>query len=70
MRPDWPVALRVSAMSNALAGRERQTEQAMTRLRAVQPALRLSNLHEQIFLHRPEHMDRFIEAMRKAGLPE
>lgn len=70
MRPDWPVALRVSAMSHALAGRERQTEQAIKRLRAVQPALRLSNLQEQIFLHRPEHMEKFIEGMRKAGLPE
>jgi len=70
MRPDWPVALRVSAMSHALAGRERLTHQAMTRLRALQPTLRLSNLHKQIFLHRPEHMEKFIEAMRKAGLPE
>ena len=70
MRPDWPVALRVSAMSHALSGRERLTHQAMTRLRALQPTLRLSNLHEQIFLHRPEHMEKFIEAMRKAGLPE
>jgi hypothetical protein len=39
---------RISAMSNALAGRERQTEQAMARLRAVQPTLRLSNLHTDI----------------------
>lgn len=70
MRPDWPAALRVSAMSHALAGREGPTRQAMTRLRALQPALRLSNLHEQIFLHRPEHMEKFVEAMRKAGLPE
>jgi TolB-like protein len=70
MRPDWPAALRVSAMSNALAARERPAQQAMTRLRALQPTLRLSNLHEQMFLHRPEHMEKFIEAMRKAGLPE
>jgi TolB-like protein len=70
MRPDWPVALRVSAMSHAFAGRDRLTRQAMTRLRALQPTLQLSNLHEQIFLHRPEHMQRFIEGMRNAGLPE
>ncbi len=70
MRPDWPVALRVSAMSHAFAGRERLTRDAMTRLRALQPTLRLSNLHEQIFLHRPEHMQRFIDGMRRAGLPE
>lgn len=70
MRPDWPPALRVLAMSNALAGRERQAQQAMTRLRALQPTLRLSILHEQMLLHRPEHMEKFTEAMRKAGLPE
>jgi len=70
MRPDWPAALRVSAMSNALAGYERPAQLAMRRLRALQPTLRLSNLHEQMFLHRPEHMEKFVEAMRKAGLPE
>lgn len=70
MRPNWPVALRVSAMSHALAGRERPTREAMTRLRALQPTLRLSNLHEQVFLHRPEHMRKFIQGMRRAGLPE
>ena len=42
----------------------------MTRLRLIQPRLRVSNLGEQIFLHRPEHMARYVEAMRKAGLPE
>ena len=70
MRPDWPAALRASAMSHALAGREPLAQKAMTRLRALQPTLRLSNLHEQMFLHRPEHMEKFIEGMRKAGLPE
>ena len=70
MRPDWPAALRVSAMSHALAGREPTAQQAMTRLRALQPTLRLSNLHEQMFIHRPEHMEKFVKAMRKAGLPE
>jgi TolB-like protein len=70
LRSNWPPALRVLAMSNALAGREQATRQAMTRLAIVQPRLRVSNLHEQIFLHRPEHTARCMEAMRKAGLPE
>ncbi len=70
MRPDWPAALRVSAMSHALAGRKPPAQQAMTRLQALQPTLRLSNLHEQMVIHRPEHMEKFVEAMRKAGLPE
>lgn len=69
-RPDWPPALRVLAMSDAIAGRETGARLAMARLRMIQPGLRVSNLHEQLFLRRPEHMTRFIEAMRKAGLPE
>jgi TolB-like protein len=70
LQPNWPPALRVLVMSNALAGREQAARQAMTSLALVQPRLRVSNLHEQIFLHRPEHTARCIEAMRKAGLPE
>jgi Flp pilus assembly protein TadD len=70
LRPDWPPALRVLAMSNALAGRKQAAEQAMTRLRLLQPRLRVSNLHEQIFLHRAEHTVRYVKAMRKARLPE
>ena len=70
LRSDWPPALRVLAMSHALAGRKRAAEEAMTRLRLIQPGLRVSNLHEQIFLHRPEHMAKYVEAMQKAGLPE
>jgi TolB-like protein len=70
LRSDWPPALRVLAMSYALAGREQAARQAMTRLRLIQPQLRVSNIHEQIFLHRPEHMAKCIEAMRRAGLPE
>jgi hypothetical protein len=70
MRPDWPAALRVLAMSHALAGRDQAKQEVMTRLRTLQPTLRLCNLHEQIFLKRPEHMDIFVGAMRKAGLPE
>ena len=70
LRSNWPPALRLSAMSNALAGREQAAQQAVARLRSIQPQLRVSNYHEQIFLQRPEHMARCVEAMRKAGLPE
>jgi TolB-like protein len=69
MRPDWAAALRVLAMTEALAGRHQAARDAMARVRMIQPGLRVSNLHEQMFLHRPEHMAKFIEAMRKAGLP-
>jgi len=70
LRPEWPPALRVLAMSQARAGREQHARHTMARLRSLQPALRISNLHQQNFLQRPEHMASCIEAMRKAGLPE
>jgi len=57
-------------MSNALAGRDLAARHAMTRLRLIQPRLRVSNLHEQIFLRQPEHMASYVKAMREAGLPE
>ncbi len=69
MRADWPAALRVLAMSEALAGRQQAALNAMARLLAIQPGLRVSNLHELIFLHRPVHMEKFTKAMSKAGLP-
>jgi len=70
LRSNWPPALRVLAMSNALAGREQAARQVMNHLRMIQPRLRVSNLHEQNLLHRAEHMAKYIDAMRKAGLPE
>jgi TolB-like protein/Flp pilus assembly protein TadD len=70
LRSNWPPALRVLAMSHSLAGRELPARKAVTQLRLIQPQLRVSNLHESIVLHRPEHMARCIAAMRKAGLPE
>jgi TolB-like protein len=70
LRPDWPPALRVLVMSDALAGRVEPAQHAMVRLRSIQPTLRISNFQEQIFLKRPEHMASCVEAMRRAGLPE
>jgi len=63
-------ALRVAAASNALAGRPEEAQKAMTRLRGIDPALRVSNLNEYITLRGPEHFAKYAEGLRKAGLPE
>ncbi len=42
----------------------------MTRIRQIDPTLRLSNLKDLTPLRRPEDMARFAEGLRKAGLPE
>jgi len=63
-------ALRVLAASSALSGRSEQARKAMTRLREVNPALRLTNVSEYIPLRRAEDLRMLTEGLRQAGLPE
>ena len=39
-------------------------------LRQLMPELRISNLRDPFPIRRPDHFDRWVDAMRKAGLPE
>ena len=59
-----------AAASAALAGRLAEAEKAMVRLRHLHPALRISNCADLIPLRRSQDMDRWVEGLRKAGLPE
>jgi len=68
--PDGPVPLRYAAATNALAGRMKEAQQAMARLRQIDPELRVSNLHDFAPLRRRQDRARYEEGMRKAGLPE
>ena len=66
---DHPGSLRVMAASNALAGRLEEARKTMTRLRELDPALRVSNLKSPS--RRPEDFAKMAAALlRKAGLPE
>ena len=48
-----------------------KTQKLMARLRQLDPALRISNLADVILpLRRPQDRNRWIEGLRKAGLPE
>ena len=67
---DFHTALRVSAASHALAGRIEQAQNALARLRQVDPTLRVSNLRELTPLRRPKDIATYAEGMRLAGLPE
>src|SRR5262245_370326 len=70
-QPNWATALRVAATANALSDRMVEARAAMARLREVDPALRLGNLDRVAPpLRRAEDRVRFIESLRKAGLPE
>jgi TolB-like protein/tetratricopeptide (TPR) repeat protein len=67
---NYPPALRVFAASNALAGRLEDARKAMSRLREIDPTLRVSDLGDLIPLRRPVDVGRYAEGLRKAGLPE
>jgi len=69
-KPDFHATLRYAAASNALAGRPNEAQQAMARLREIDPELRVSNLKDMTPLRRPQDRARYEEGMRKAGLPE
>ena len=69
-KPDNYVTLRYAAASNALAGRMKEAQRALARLRQIDPELRVSNLNDFTPLRRPEDRARYEEGLRKAGLPE
>jgi TolB-like protein len=63
-------ALRMAAASHALAGRLETAQQAMARMRQVDPMLRVSTLTELLPFRGSEDCARYIDGLRKAGLPE
>jgi TolB-like protein/class 3 adenylate cyclase/Tfp pilus assembly protein PilF len=69
-QPTSAFALRLAAASLAMAGRPDDAQQVMAQLRLVDPQLRVANLGDVISPLRPEHRARYIEGLRRAGLPE
>jgi TolB-like protein len=67
-QPNWAAAARVAAASHALAGRLDQARKAAARLRQIDPTFRISDFRHPF--RRPEDLARYIEGLRKAGLPE
>jgi adenylate cyclase len=69
--PDFQAGLRIDAASNAMTGRPARAQKAVTRLRQVNPTLRVSNLKEVLGPYRrAEDLSLYEEGLRKAGLPE
>jgi tetratricopeptide (TPR) repeat protein len=70
-RPNYIFQNGVAAASAALAGRLERARKAMVRLLQIDPELRISNIKEwgQVFL-RTDDSDRWVEGLRKAGLPK
>jgi TolB-like protein len=68
--PSFLMVVATIAATRALAGRQEEAQRAMEQLRALDPALRISNLTDWLPIHRPEHLSLFAEGLRKAGLSE
>ena len=69
--PEARPALRIGAACFALAGRPEEAGSLVARLLEVDPTRRVSNLRETLGAYRyPEHVAKYEEALRKAGLPE
>jgi adenylate cyclase len=68
--PDFHDGLRITAASNALAGRMEEAHEAIERLRRLDPALRISKLRElQGPYRRPEDIARYEGALRRRVSP-
>jgi len=63
-------ALRIAAASHALAGRLDDAKRIVSRLRSADPKLRISNLGTRVPYQRHGDMERLMDGLRKAGLPD
>jgi TolB-like protein len=70
-RPNILATLRVSAVSNALAGRLEEARSAVARALELDPEMRISNLKDRLgAFGRLEDYVKYADALREAGLPE
>jgi len=68
--PDWVVALRGAAIANALAGNVDDARKVMAHIRKLYPTMRVSDLKYDHPYRRPQDIDRVLEGLRLAGMPE
>lgn len=68
--PSFLLAAGIIAASHALADRTDEARQAISHIRRLDPALRISNLKDWIPLRRLEDLATLADGLRKAGLPE
>jgi TolB-like protein/tetratricopeptide (TPR) repeat protein len=63
-------ALRIAAASRALAGQIVEARTHIARVHQIDPALRVSGVKDMIPFRRSEDAARYVDGLRKAGLPE
>lgn len=67
---DFLPALRMAAASHASAGRLAEAQKIMARIRQLAPELGVSRLADVVPFRDPEAFERYVDGLRKAGLPE
>jgi TolB-like protein len=70
LRPDYLLAACIIAVSRALAGRIEEARNAVATLLRVDPELRISNLKGVVSYLQDIDFAKWVDGLRKAGLPE
>ncbi|HVI91861.1 MAG TPA: BTAD domain-containing putative transcriptional regulator [Dongiaceae bacterium] len=63
-------ALRIAAASNVMAGRQAEAEHFIARALRLDPDLRIANLATRFSHIKPAYFAKYVDALRRAGLPE
>jgi len=67
--PSFLMPVGVMAASHALAGRQDEAERAMTRLRELDPTLRISSLADWLSIRRPKDLATLQMVCERLGCP-
>jgi len=67
---NYRTTLYVAVASNALAGRLTDARKSLTRVRELDPTMRVSSVRDWATFRRPDDLARLEEGLRRAGLPE
>jgi tetratricopeptide (TPR) repeat protein len=70
VKPDYLLAACIAAASGALEGRIEEARKTVAKLRQIDPEMRISNLKSVVSYLRPHDFTKWVEGLRKAGLPE
>ena len=69
-QPHWHLGMRIAAIGHALAGNLEEARHLGTQLYKLDPGMRLANFRDLTPYRRPQDVERLVEGLRLAGLPE
>ena len=70
IRPNYQLAMSMVAASAALAGQPEEARKAVERLLKLKPGLRVADAPHFQLMRRPQDIERWADALRRAGLPD